>query len=126
MKKNQILSLAILTLLILPVIALADADPETTATATEAVSRLSNPLHTNDIREVIGNIIRSLLGLSGALALLMFVWGGLQWVTSGGDPQKITKGKNTLIWATFGLVIIFGSYTAVAAILNALTSGSIG
>jgi len=86
---------------------------------------LENPLVTSDIRVIIGRVIKALLGISGAVALLMFVWGGFQWLISGGSPDKIKKGKDTLLWAALGLVIIFTSYTIVTAVITAITSGTV-
>jgi hypothetical protein len=90
-----------------------------------AAEELSNPLGQTDIRLIIGNIISALLGIAGAVSLLMFVWGGFQWLISGGTPDRIKKGKDTLIWATIGLVVIFTSYAIVRALITALTTGSI-
>lgn len=87
---------------------------------TLAVTRLQNPLGTTDIPSLIGRIVSAMLGLSGALALAMFVWGGFQWLISGGDPSRVTKGKETLYWATIGLVVIFSSYTLVQFLIRAL------
>ena len=49
-----------------------------------AAFALDNPLGTTDIRVFIGYVIRALLGLSGSLALLMFVIGGITWLISEG------------------------------------------
>ena len=85
---------------------------------------LQNPLGTSDLRLIIGNIVKSLLSLSGAAGLLMFVWGGFQFLTAGGDPKKVEKGRSTLVWATIGLVVIFSAYTLLDTLIKAL-SGSI-
>ncbi|MFA5129203.1 MAG: pilin [Patescibacteria group bacterium] len=69
--------------------------------------------------ELIGRIIKTILGVVGALALAMFVFGGFTWLTSGGSPDKIKKGKDILMWAVIGLIIIFTSYTLVDFILTA-------
>ncbi len=92
---------------------------------TISYAALENPLGETDIRVIIGRVISALLGFSGALALLMFVWGGITWLTSGGNETRIKKGKDTLLWATIGLVVIFTSYAIVRAIVTALTTGSI-
>ncbi|MBU0646450.1 pilin [Patescibacteria group bacterium] len=89
-------------------------------------AKLTNPLGEGpdaaDFRVIIGRVIQFLLGLSGSLALLMFVWGGVQWMISGGVPDKIKKGKDTLIWATIGLVVIFTAYTLVSTLIKALAN----
>lgn len=89
-----------------------------------ASAALENPLGTTDLHELIGRLIRTLLGLSGAAALLMFVWGGFLWLTSRGEPAAVTKGKDTLKWATLGLVVIFTAYILVNAVIDALSKGT--
>jgi hypothetical protein len=76
------------------------------------------PGGSGSIPEIIGRIIRGALGLSGVVALLMFVWGGAQYMLAAGNSEKITKAKQTMVWATLGLVAIFGAYAAVSAILQ--------
>jgi hypothetical protein len=92
--------------------------------ASEAEKTLDNPLGTTDIPSIIGRVIKALLGLSGAAALLMFVWGGFLWLISRGEPAQVTKGKDTLKWATIGLVVIFSAYILVNAVINALSKGT--
>ena len=74
-----------------------------------------------DIPSLVGRAIRIFTGISGSIALLMFIYGGFLWLTSGGSPEKIKKGKDVFVWSVIGLAIIFGSY----AILNTLF-GAIG
>ncbi len=82
-------------------------------------AELSNPLTTGDPRVFIGQLIKGILGLSGSIALLMFVYGGVVYLTAQGENERIQRAKSTLTWATVGLVIIFGSY----AFLNYLFAG---
>jgi hypothetical protein len=104
--------------------ALAQA-PAAAPTATPHAS-LQNPLETENLNEFIGRIIKAALGLAGSLALLMFVWGGMQWLISGGSAERIKKGKDTLIWAVLGIVVIFTAYTLVNVLVKALASGQVG
>ncbi len=77
-----------------------------------------------DIRVVIGRVIKAILGISGVVALLMFVWGGFLWLTSAGEIDKVKKGKQTLTWAVIGLVVIFTAYILVTALIGMLTEGA--
>ena len=88
---------------------------------------LINPLGADvtSIPVFIGNIIKAALGLSGSIALLMFVWGGMQWLISGGSAERVKKGKDTIIWAVLGLVVIFTAYTLVSVVVKALAGDSI-
>jgi len=48
----------------------------------------------------------------------MFVYGGLLWMTSGGSNEQVKKGRDILIWATVGLVIIFSAYGLVRFVIQ--------
>jgi len=67
---------------------------------------------------LIGRIIKAILGVVGSLALVMFIYGGFLWMTSSGNRDKVEKGKNTLVWATIGMVVIFASYALVKFVLG--------
>jgi len=92
--------------------------------AAQAASTLQNPLGSADVRIIIGNIIKAALGFTGVIALLMFVWGGFLFLTSRGNMEQVKSGKNTLIWATIGLVVIFTAYTVVNALVAALVTSA--
>lgn len=75
---------------------------------------LENPLGSIDSpQKLIGKIINSVLGVVGSLALLMFVFGGLTWMTSGGSSEKVKKGRDIIVWSAIGLAVIFLSYGLV-------------
>lgn len=93
------------------------------ATPAFAVTTLANPLGTTDIPALLGRIISAGLGIIGSLALLMFIYGGFRWLLSGGDSKAIQAGKDTVVWAVIGLVVVFVAYAAVGFIINALTNG---
>ena len=85
----------------------------------DATVKLSNPLGTVDSPQIlIGNVINAVLGIVGSLALLMFVFGGLTWMTSSGSQEKIKKGKDIIIWSALGLAVIFLSYALTRFILS--------
>lgn len=79
---------------------------------------LANPLCTVLISELLGRVANAFLGIAGSVALLMFVFGGLTWITSGGSPEKIQKGKTTMLWAIIGIAFIFSSYAILSYLLR--------
>ncbi len=85
-----------------------------------SAEELTSPIAAKSIPELIGTIIKAVLGVVGALALAMFVYGGFLWLTSGGNPDRIKKGKDVLIWATIGLIVIFSSYALVDFVIRAI------
>ena len=90
-------------------------------------NQLQDPLTTgsssgvNGIYIVIGRVVKYLLGTAGSVALLMFVWGGFQYLWSAGDANKIKKGKDTLINAALGIVILLTAFTIINTLISALT-----
>lgn len=87
---------------------------------------LTNPLGTTDISVFVGNLIKAVLGLSGVAAFAMFVWGGVQWIISEGNKDKVESGKKTLIWATFGLIFIFIAYALLYTLLTVIGQAGAG
>lgn len=71
-------------------------------------------------QEFIGRIIKAILGIVGSLALVMFVYGGFNWMTAAGNAEKVEKGKQILVWATIGLIVIFTSYALVKFVFTSL------
>jgi len=76
------------------------------------------------LAEAIGIIIKILLSVVGAVALLAFIYGGYLWLASAGIGEKINAGKTVLIWATVGLIIVMTSYILVDFVIYALVGDS--
>ncbi|MFH1482039.1 MAG: pilin [Patescibacteria group bacterium] len=86
---------------------------------------LTNPL-TGDttntpIPEFLGKIINGVLGIVGSLALVMFIYGGLLWMTSSGKADQVTKGRDSMLWAAIGIIVIFSAYALVNLVLTTIT-----
>ncbi len=81
---------------------------------------INNPLTADSPQELVGDIIKALLGLTGTISLIYFIIGGFMWMTAGGNKDNIQKGKNTLVWATLGLVIIFSAYSILTFVFDIL------
>ena len=88
---------------------------------TSSPSTLCNPLHTTDPYVLIGRIIGVILGLVGSLALVMFIYGGIIWMTSGGSADKVKKGREAILWSVIGMAVIFASYGLTQFLLNTIT-----
>lgn len=70
----------------------------------------------NTTSSAIGNAVTIMLILVVILALIFFIWGGIMWVTSGGDKQKVTAARSRLTYAIVGLVIAFLAFFIVNVI----------
>ena len=93
----------------------ADASGTTGTTGTVT---LKNPLTNIDTPQaLIGNILKGALGLVGSLALAMFIYGGLTMMLSSGG-EGVKKGKEIIVWATIGLIVIFSAYALVSFLFS--------
>ncbi len=84
--------------------------------------KISNPIGTDSIPVLIARVINAFLGIVGSIAFLMFVWGGFNWLISGGSSEKIEKGKKAMTYAVIGMIIVFSSYALVRFVLGAFTT----
>ncbi len=74
----------------------------------------------NDFTLIAINISKIILGIVGSLSLLAFVAGGLMMMLSAGNPEWVTRGKQTIIGAVIGLAIVFTSYTIIYFVFKSL------
>ena len=110
----KIFILTVLTILIMyPMMARAVA----TTTAPSSV-KLENPISDITVTALIGRIIKTALGVMGGLTLLMVVWGGVTWINAAGNAEKITAGKNIIIWALLGAILTVSSYVILNTIFT--------
>lgn len=56
----------------------------------------------------------------GIIAVIMIIWGALQYSMSAGDPGKATKGKKTIISACIGIAIMMFAAIIVTIVINTL------
>ena len=63
-----------------------------------------------NIGDLIGAAIGSAFLIAFLLVFAMLVWGGVQWITSGGDKENTQKAKDRLTSALVGLGIIGGAW----------------
>ncbi|MEK7465560.1 MAG: pilin [Patescibacteria group bacterium] len=65
--------------------------------------------NTNPIAEYIQNFYTFALWISGALAMLMIVAGGIRYATSAGKPDVQNDAKDMIFSALWGVALLFGA-----------------
>lgn len=74
-------------------------------------------INETSIQNLPGKIVNILLILAIVLALIYLVYGGIKWITSGGDKAKVEAARSHLTAAVVGLILAFLAYF----ILNIIT-----
>ena len=55
----------------------------------------------------VGNkVVNLIAAVAGFAAVVVIIISGIQFITSSGDPQKVNKAKNSILYASIGLVIV--------------------
>lgn len=75
---------------------------------------------------VFSQFTNILLYLIGAVSVIMIIFGGFRYITSGGKSENITAAKNTIMYAVIGIIIALLSYAIVNFVITALSTASTG
>jgi len=65
------------------------------------------------VETIVVNIIKFILNFSAALAVLFLIIGGIMYITSSGNDEKVKSAKKILTAAVIGLIIIIVSIVIV-------------
>lgn len=65
-----------------------------------------DPAGLNEIEQVFGSIISVIVGLGFVVLLVMLVWAGIKYLTSGGEPKAVQSAHQTVSWALLGIVFM--------------------
>ncbi len=71
--------------------------------------------------DVFARVIRAILGVVGAIALLNFAIAGLGLIWSRGNPESVKKHRDNLTWTLLGIIILFASYAAIKYVFQAFS-----
>lgn len=74
---------------------------------------------------LISFLVAFIIVLAFLAALLYIVIGAFQWITSGGDKQRVADARNHIIAAVIGLIVIALSFVIINVIITTLGLGSL-
>lgn len=75
-----------------------------------------NPLFTKD--GLLNKIARGIAMVAGSVAIIFMIIGGYKMILSNSDKQAFTNGRNTLIYAAVGLIVITIAQSIVTFIIS--------
>lgn len=83
-------------------------------------------LGSQDVRQTISKIINVALGLLGIVAVVIMLIGGFEWMTAGGNEEKVTSAKQRIFMGILGLAIILSAYAIARFVLEQLYIATTG
>lgn len=69
--------------------------------------------------------INLILSLIGGITIIVMIMGGYQYITSSGNQEMANKGKQTILWAGIGLVVILMAAAIINIIVNAVVNNKL-
>jgi hypothetical protein len=106
--------------------ALATSHPVTVDPCPEGnFNRLCSSFNPDRIGPIVGTVINILLVAAVLIALFFLIWGGIRWITSGGDKGKVEEARKHIVAAIVGLVVAFLAYFIIQIILSIFGLGAI-
>ncbi len=75
-----------------------------------------------DVNSIITQAVNIFSGIVGIVAVIMIVYGGFRYITSGGDSAKVTAAKNTIVYAIIGLIVVALAQFIVRFVLEKVVS----
>ncbi len=67
---------------------------------------------------VVTGILNGVIGMLGLVAVVFIIIGGVNYMTSTGDPGKTKKAKDTILYACIGLIVCALSFAIVNFTIN--------
>lgn len=72
----------------------------------------------NTVWNWVYTILNWVLIAVGIICVVFIIFGAIKFMTSGGDPEKVKSGRNTLMYAIVGLVIAILATVIVQIVFN--------
>jgi len=66
---------------------------------------LTNPIASGSFADLLNRIIDWILNIALVLAPLVIVYGGFIYMTAAGDTNKVSQGKNIVLYAVIGFIV---------------------
>lgn len=79
-----------------------------------------------NITQMIARLIRTVVGFAGVILVVYLIYGGVLWMTAGGNTDRLKRAKNTIINGIIGLVICLSTFGIVQFAISFLDFGGGG
>lgn len=71
-----------------------------------------------DLWTMLTNILNGVFLVIGVIAVVVVIIGGVNYTMSQGDPSKVKKAKDTILYGIIGLVVSLLAFAIVNFVLN--------
>jgi Type IV secretion system pilin len=138
--KKIVLVFASFSVLLSPALAMSAASADTTTEICNGIAATGskpantgqtnlNPTHQpndcggptssdNTIYNILLTVVNIFSVIVGIVAVVMIIYGGFRYITSGGESTNVSNAKNAILYAIIGLVIVALAQIIVRYVVN--------
>lgn len=80
---------------------------------------------TSDLGNLIGVLLAIAFTVAGIVALIFMMWGALNWITAGGDKEKLMKAQARIRNALIGIFMLIIVVAIFATVFQVVLGGTI-
>ena len=73
-----------------------------------------------DLGTFVQKSFSAVILVAGLATFMFLIWGGIQWITSGGDKGKLEEAKGAITNGLIGLAVLAASYVIIKFLQAAL------
>lgn len=70
--------------------------------------------------EFLGRILGAIMIIASLMLLLYLLWGGISWISAGGDASKIQKARDQMTQAVIGIIVLSSTLAIFMLVQNFL------
>ena len=74
------------------------------------------------IEDLVQTIVNIVAALAGTILLIILLWGGITYMTAGGNEEQAGKGKKIVFDGIIGLVIVAAAWAIMRYVVGAFIS----
>jgi hypothetical protein len=78
----------------------------------------ADPCKSADLNSTIRTIINGITFVVGLIAVIMIIIGGIFYAISAGDPGKVKKAKDTIMYGIIGLIVALLAFAIINFVLQ--------
>lgn len=73
---------------------------------------------------ILSNVLNAVYFWAGILAVGLIIYGGFIYTISNGDPSKVKKAKDSILYAVIGLVVVLLAFAITSFVVKGVNTGA--
>lgn len=74
----------------------------------------------DNVGSLLNAVLSFVMVVAALLVLMYLIWGGIEWITSGGDKGKTESARNKITAAVIGLIVLAAAYAIFMLVIRFL------